>query len=323
MRGWKLFLSTLLLAVSGWAAEPYRMGEGWQPTDEPVYIGGYMSLLTDLRERQQTVAVDEFALMVYGEFERWGFMSELESVAPYARSFGDDAGETVHAHLHLERLYATYYIDDDSEITVGKFFSEVGFWNVAPINVLRDTTSDPHYIDTMFPNTTTGLLYRRFLPNATLYLTLQHNRGIDETFNNYNTRRHYAAALSFDGGAGEWKTGAGWFEDSEGERSLYATLAYRANFEAWSIMAESALRRPRGKEEWYYDVYGQAVWHMRSRHDLIARFEAYEDDSSVSMDRSAVFGYTYRPYVYMALKGELTLRERKPDRLLFSFSIMF
>jgi len=320
---WKLFLLALLSVSIIWAKEPYRAGEGWQPTGQPIYLGGYLSLLTDFRDGSQTIAVDELALMLYGEYDRWGFMSELETVAPYARTFGEGAGETVHAHLHLERLYATYYIDDDSELTAGKFFSEVGFWNIAPINVLRSTTSDPHYIARMFPNTTTGLLYRQYLPGGTLSLTLQHNRGLDETFNNFNTKRHYAIAFSTDSGAGELKSGGGWFEDAAGRRSFYATLAYRANLEACSLTAESALRRSVEAGAWYYDVYAQAVWHMRPRHDLIARFEAYEDDSSVPMDRSAVFGYTYRPYVYMAIKGEMTLRERKPDRLLFSFSMMF
>ncbi len=323
MRRWRLILLTFVIAVVGWAREPYRLGEGWQPTEHPLYIGGYLSLLTDLRERQQTVGVDELALMVYGEFERWGFMSELETVAPYTRTFGDGEGETVHTHLYIERLYATYYIDDDSEITVGKFFSEIGFWNTAPINVLRDTTSDPHYIDTMFPNTTTGVQYGRFLQNLTLYLTLQHNRGLDGNFNNYNIDRHYAVSVAFDTIWQEWKAGMGWFESVGESESYYATLACRVNRPRWSLTVESALRKPESEGELYYDIYGQGVWHLRPRHDLVVRLESYEDDSPTGSDRTAVFGYTYRPYIYMALKGELTLRERKADRLLFSFSMMF
>jgi hypothetical protein len=316
-----LFFSLLCQADDG-----YRIGEGWQPTPLPIYLGGYLSIWSNLQENRQTIEVDELALMLYGEFDRWGFMSELEMDEPYTKSFGQVSEETIHSHLHIERLNITYYMSDYSEIMVGKFFSEVGFWNPSAINVLRDTTSDPHFIEMIFPEMTTGVLYKVFGEQYTFYMTLQHNRGIDAVYNNFIVERHYAMALSLEDDLDEWRIGGGWFVEENHNQSRYITLGYRSNQPSWTWMVESAIRKTGHIDKLLYDIYGQGVWHILPHRDLVVRLEHYQDDqekSQVSDEQSAILGYTYRPFPYMALKGEVALYAHQASRWLFSFSMMF
>jgi len=323
VKRWILWFIALFFSLGSWAEEGYRLGEGWQPTHLPIYLGGYLSVWSNLQEDRQSIEVDELALMLYGEFDRWGFISELEMDEPYLKSFGQVRDETVHTHLHIERINFTYYIDDSSEIMVGKFFSEVGFWNPSAINVLRDTTSDPHFIEMIFPEMTTGVLYQIFGERYTLYMTLQHNHGIDAVYNNFIIDRHYAMALSLEDGLGEWRVGGGWFREVNRTQSRYMTLGYRSDRSAWTWMVESAVRKSSQVKSMLYDIYGQGVWHILPRRDLIVRLEHYHDQSVVSNDQSAVLGYTYRPSPYMALKGEVALYAHQANRWLFSFSMMF
>jgi len=318
-----LFFLILSLVVSLWSDEKYQPGEGWKFSKYPLYLGGYFSVMGSKSEKSEVLKVDETALMLYGEFDRYSFFSELEMWEPYAKRFGEMGDEKVQTRVFIERLFFTYYIDDNSEIMVGKLFSQIGFWNTFAINVLRDTTSDPNFIENIFPEMTTGVVYSRFFDSVLLQTTLQHNPGLDDQYNNFKTDRHYALALTFDNGVREWKTGLGWFEERKGDNSFYATLGYRRFFSDITVMAESAVRKSNENDKLYYDIYAQGVWHYKPRHDLVLRIEEYKDSTAPKREREAVVGYTYRPHHYMAVKCEYDIYEKRADRWLISFSMMF
>ncbi|WOE70967.1 hypothetical protein RZR97_05180 [Hydrogenimonas thermophila] len=319
----RLLFILIIFAISLFSDDKYIFGEGWKPTEKPIYLGGYLSAVADLRNDKQIILVDELAFMVYGEYNRFGFMSEFEIEDFYSKTFDETEDETFSQKVHIERLNVNYFIDDNSEIMIGKFFSEIGFWNTWPINVLRDTTSDPHILETIFPEMSTGILYKRFFKNLTIYLTFQNNRGIDDTYNNFNIDYHYALALSFENGENEWRIGGGQFSETDGDSSLYVTLGYCKDLPSWTFMIESGIRKSDKSKKIFYDVYGQSVWHILPKHDLILRIESYRDLSEIPKSNSIVFGYTYRPLPYIALKGEVDFFDNGSERSLFSFSMMF
>lgn len=302
----------------------YRLGEGWQPDERyPVYLGGYFSVYGGGESGLESVAVDEFAVMAYGEFEKWGFMSELEMLTPYTRFFGDRDSEEVHTHLYVERLYGTWYIDDTDEATFGQFFSEIGFWNTYAINVLRATTSDPHFIETMFPQMSTGVLLRHHGEEGSWNLTLQHNNAIDDIYN-FRSDRHYAVSWFYDTWPGEWRLGAGWFRTRDDEKgSGYATAGYRYQKGAWCWLAEGAVRKKEGRGGAMYDLYVQGVRKLTAHQEVIVRTERYEDESAVPKDTSLLVGYAYRPYRFMAFKAEAIFHDHRDTRWLVSYSMMF
>ena len=42
-------------------------------------------------------------------------------------------------------------------IRIGKLITPIGYWNLEPINVLRDTSSNPEYSNKIFPKLLTGI----------------------------------------------------------------------------------------------------------------------------------------------------------------------
>ncbi len=346
-----MLVCSLLLSFEG---KRYSVGEGYRPTEEPIYIAGYLSTVAEVRSYEQRIALDEMALMIYGEYSRWGFMSEFETKDYYTKRFeddydyedddydededdnddggGDSGGSAASAKsgsgrydnvFYIERLNVRYYFDDDSRIKIGKFFSEVGFWNTWPINVLRFTTSNPHFVETLFPRMTTGVEYKRYISDARLYITLQNNDGLDDRYSRFRTDRHYALSVAFDGDRGEWKAGVGRYMLKSGTVSNYMTLGYFTGIGDWTFLSEGGVKNRSGSDTLAYDLYLQGVWHVSQKHDLSLRVEGYRDIEDLGTSNSVTLGYAYRPRPFMALKSELDIHDNGPRRLLLSFSIMF
>ncbi|MCF6201504.1 MAG: hypothetical protein L3J42_05220, partial [Hydrogenimonas sp.] len=139
----------------------------------------------------------------------------------------------------------------------------------------------------------------------------------------FQADRHLAASMSIDTPAGELKAGTGWFKEESGRESLYTTLALKKDSKSFSFLTEGAVSKQSYEGGVLYDIYAQGVWHLVSKHDLIARVEKYKDVSEVESNTILVLGYTYRPKYYMALKGEVDMFKKGSPIWLISFSMMF
>ncbi|WP_457596308.1 hypothetical protein [Hydrogenimonas sp.] len=314
-----MYAGLCFIVATSWA-DP--LVESLQFGSEPIYLGGYFSAMADIGERTQRLAIDEAALMLYGEYPRWGFMAEWEFDEPYTRYFGDDEGETTHLHGYIERLNA-YYHFDDATVRFGKFFSSIGFWNQMPINVLRDTTSDPTFVYQLFPMLTTGIETNLYLDNGDiLSLSLQHNNDLDGAINNFDIDRHIAWQYEHQSDWALWRMGGGWFRKRDNKESWYANIGFDKPGLEFSWLSEAGFRQE--ESERGYDIYLQGVWHYLPHHDLIGRIESFDDPiESRSRDIWGLVGYTWRPKPSMAFKTEVDLYVHRKERLLFSWSVMF
>ncbi len=323
-------ISILLLLTSYlFSGEPGydEPAEGWYPAENtPVYTGGYLSLHEEITEKGSRFSIYEAALMLYGEFDRSGFMSEFELYNFYVSSSEDDNKEKFNKRLYIERLYYYLYLDERSKVRVGKFYSPIGFWNRMSIDVLRDTTSDPYFINTIFPNSTTGILYKIEIKNSfSTSISIQHNNDINTDMNSFHTDRHYYISLNMEKDTIEWRTAAGWYRIKAGKSRWYMALSFQKLLENMTILGESAIAVDSSFAKGFsYDIYIQDTWHIRERHDIIFRIEKYKESSiSQNRDLTALAGYTYRPRPNIALKAEYNMYERKSGKALFSFSLMF
>ncbi len=319
-----LLLATYLFSGENGYHEPE---EGWYPAENtPVYTGGYISLHEEITEKNSRFSIYEAALMLYGEFDRSGFMSEFELYNFYVKDSENSSKEGFNKRVYIERLYFYLYPDERSEITVGKFYSHIGFWNRMSIDVLRDTTSDPYFIYTIFPISTTGILYKReFKEGGSASISIQHNDDIHTDINSFHTDRHYSISLNMEQDTIEWRTAAGWYRIKTGKSRWYMALSFQKLLENMTILGESAVAVDSSFTKGFsYDLYIQDTWHIRERHDIIFRIEKYKESSiSQTRDLTALAGYTYRPRPHIALKAEYNMYERKSGKALFSFSLMF
>jgi hypothetical protein len=323
-------LSTLLSASD----DTYKLGKGIQLGTLPLYIGGYFSLgYEHVYGKERTLELDELALMLYGEYNHFSYMLELEGEDVYTEFFGDETRAVHQENIHLERLYLNYSFNENYDITLGKFNSTVGLWNQDPINVLRDTSSSPALTTQLFPKFTSGAVFQYQTLNAqtvTYQLTLQEGEDLDklfnreEIYNNFDTDRHYGIGISWTNDEMLYQLNAGYFNVRGGDAHRYLLGAFRYEQPNYKLQGEWGIRFDEESDATFTSGYFQGLYRVASHHEAILRFENYDDRHTGTEDSFAVLGYTYRPYYPVAIKGEYQWHSyREENKLILSLSVLF
>ncbi len=333
--------ATNTTVVQRWSEEEeelytYTLGKGFQVGDLPIYVGGYFSLNYKHHNELNEYKLDDIALLSYGYFEQFSYMLELEFKDFY--TVGDNDGNittTLHDKLYFERAFVDYTFNDNYMIRVGRFNNLIGFWNMIPINVLRETTSSPVSTEIVFPRFSTGIYgaYTSFL-NGELKIDVvaQNNKAISDDYNNYHVDEHYALGISYEQDRWTWKLNGGMFkkdqstgDGDDGCYYMYMLASGRYEDETVQIMAELGSQRESGAYTTKYAGYLQGVYRFTPEHIGVVRLEGYESSSlDYGQNEKMIVGYTYRPLYPIAIKGEYQINSKSDlNQFLFSFSVLF
>ena len=322
----KRILCLLFFIHTLYADEPYTLGHGYKLGDTPLYLGGYSSLTYDLNHRESEVAFDNVALLLYGSLNAFTFLSEGEASDIVLQKEGKGDIDLSHKSFHLERLFINTMLGDNSSITVGKFNTDMGFWNQTPINILQDTTTPPHAMLELFPTLSSGIgIHHALNDTLSLSLSLQHNKDLEGIDNNILVNTHYSLWLKGHEETYSWGLGGGYFEEvTRRFSSTYATIGFEKEYQFWHLLGEFYTRDAKQGVDIPYDVYIQGTYHLSAKQVLVLRTESYNKSTIDTHNNTVLFGYTYRPYPSMALKGEYE-KHRIDERShgVFSFSVLF
>ena len=327
-----LFFGTLLTLTHA-DEDGYRLGHGIKVGNIPLYAGGYFSFeYENVNDGKEEVKLDDFSLMLYGETERFDYMMELEANDIYSEVLrGPDKNESVNFHLHIERFYVDYK-QEQYTLRAGKFNSFIGFWNRIPINVLRDTTSNPEIVQYLFPHFTSGVnvaYHPEGWDESVLNVMLQETKDLDAyvneaVYNNMDINRHYGLGLEVTSGLSAYRFNAGTFRLRNGEVRYYAAAAFSYEESRFTLQGEAGIQFDEDGLTIPYMGYVQGTYSIADGHEAIARIESYEDRVRGKHDTFGVLGYTWRPIYPVALKGEYQMHRQDGDnRFLFSVSMMF
>ncbi len=314
-------------------AAGYTMGEGVQLGESPVFLGGYFSMdyWHNLKGTSE-LALDDAAVMLYGSRGAWSAMAELEFNDAYRKRWGFEEETVTDLTLHVERTYIRYEPDEHYRVTLGKFNTPYGFWNLMPINVLRDTTSDPKVVERIVPRFTTGADFDitqcqagRFTLMAQVTRDLDYIVGNALPYNNFDVDHHFALAYRYAFGSWTLRGNGGYYHNNaEDEQWLYGYGGARYDGEAWRLLAEAGYKVSQNGERSTFGAYMQATRRMFERHFAVLRLETVTEYVENSQDHVAVFGYTYRPVFPVALKAEYQWHSREnSDKLMVSLSMLF
>lgn len=326
----KQLLSTLLLFTTLFAQESYELGEGLQIADLPVYIGGYISLDYRHQKDENSYRFDDIAFLSYGNFDKFSYMAELEFKDFYHYTTSDEGVKIERdQHLYAERVYANYQIDDTQYLQAGKYNAPIGFWNILPINVLRDTTSNPITNEILYPKYVTGLGYNYTTFSEGIInfnILLQNNRSIDNDYNNYHIDRYYALGASYEYDLLSVKMDIGYFHQSGTikDDNGYLLLSSKYENDDFKIMSEIGSQYSKLTKDYSYAAYLQGLYHFSEKHAGITRFEFNQNSQQLKNDKSAILAYTYRPIYPVALKSEYQFHtNHNENRFVFSLSVLF
>ena len=331
----RLILTALLLLMSLLHSEEteYRLGEGIQVGSLPLYFGGYFSVeYLHTLHAEREVTLDDVALMLYGDHGNWSYMAEMEADDVYSETFGGEENETVQDHFHIERLYVDYAFNDHYALRAGKYNSPIGFWNLMPINVLRETTSNPISTEILFPHFTSGLGLAYHSQNSSqvsINLMAQHTEDLDalmndEVYNNFDLDRHYGAGILLENGLWTYQLNGGYFHTLKGKSLYYLLGSLQYDTPNFQLLGEAGSQFDDEDIIVPYAGYLQGVYHVTPHHAAILRLEAYKEKRLSVKDSFAVAGYTYRPLYPIAFKGEYQWHSlSQEDKFLLSFSMLF
>jgi hypothetical protein len=326
------FLSLYLVVLSSSLyASPYEFGHGFNINDS-LTAGGYISSEFESNKQTDTFTIDDLAIMSYGNIgSNFSYLAELEAVGFYHKNM-TNGDESESQKFHAERLYGDLWVSDSFNLRFGKQIAPIGYWNLEPINVLRDTTSNPLYSMLLFPKFLTGIDMNGYLPQSSTthyHLFGQATHDIDEEYINIPNTHFYGISLeyelsmetSFGGSTGEFIP----LTSNERTRFLQGNVKYDNGsllLSAEAIAAKTYYQD--SKNDLTLAGYLQSVYHFSNEHAIVGRYEYYNDQHRDYRDHIGIFAYSYRPIYPISIKGEYQWHSQENEnRTLFSFSVLF
>ncbi len=322
-------LLILLFVAAVLRATEYKIGSGVKVGELPIYAGGYITVDQISRnDNYNRLRIDDIALITYGDYGHFSYLTELEVKDAYVKEWGKRDHTKTNIHLNIERLYINYTYDDKLELHLGKFNTPVGYWNLTPVGVLRDSASNPYLAYILYPRYTTGIQisYEDHLSDGNAYtVMIQNNNDFDDNYNNIIVNRHNIIGIEHIGEEISYKANIGYFRTTSDKDFYYFLLSLLYEKESYKISAEYGARRDNTRWSVPYALYLQGVYHIAPKHDLIGRIESYKiDEGTYRHENIGVIGYTYRPIYPMTYKAEYQLRSyTNESQFKLSFSILF
>ena len=297
-------------------------GYGWNIANSSLNIGGYLDMTYD-QDREDKFLFNDIAMLFSATKNRFDLLGEVE-LSHISLDGKRDRSSDV--DLNIERLQLGYALSDKLTINIGRFNSDIGYWNQAPIPILQDTTTQPHIISNLFPKATTGLLFRENInENNSFSITLQDNKDIGHQDNSMKINRHFGMAYHGIKDDLSWRFSVGRYRDSRDMiASYYIGIGSEYDIENFSIQAEFFTQNSKKRDDKPYSGYFQSTWHFKESQDGVIRFESYDDNAIDIKEQIYLFGYAYRPTNNIAFKAEYIYYSKQPlSRYVYSLSVLF
>ncbi len=307
----------------------YRLGQGFK-LNNALTVGGYFSTEYNNSNDKDEFAVDDLALLLYGAKNNFSYLMELESVSFLSKDFKNNTTSTNILPI-VERLYIDYKKSDQLSFRIGKQITPIGYWNLQPINVLRETTSNPILSFRMFPKFLSGLDiygYTPFDDQLQYHLYLQGTKDLDNERINIDADSHVGLSLEkyFKN---DWQLGGstGRYTEVDDSETYYLQLNSKLNKSHYAISTEAIFNHKNpviGKSQLSEAFYLQGEYRFNPKHALISRVEYFHNDQLKQKERIGILGYSYRPVYPVSFKIEYQWHaDTDSDGVFSSFSVLF
>jgi len=313
-------------------ADEYELGHGLKLSDK-LSIGAYFSADYETGEQKDQFRLDDVAVLAYGSLTpELSYLVELEAAPFYVKNYTTDTS-TSDTRFHYERAYIDYSYSEIFNVRIGKQITPVGYWNLEPINVLRDTSSNPYYSSKMFPKLLTGLdLYGYLDEDNTLkyHLFMQKNKDLDSDYINILNEHFFGISLEYEVGSEISVGGAlGEYIASEDDK-LVRFVQLNAKYDNYPFVLQSEIaynkvdNRDIDEKSYQFAGYTQGVYNFNMQHAIIGRYEYNDNNEIGEINHIGIFGYSYRPLYSISIKAEYQWNsESQLSKSLVSFSVLF
>jgi len=320
------FILFSLISIVSLVSGEYELGNGYKINDK-LHVGGYISTEYSGGKNLNTFTVDDAALLLYGKLmPKMTYFVELELNSVYVYDFNTQKSQNT-LNSHAELFYVDYVFADEYKIRLGKQTSPIGYWNYEPINVLRDTASNPLYSFQAFPKSFTGVdMYGYMSDNSEFmyHLFLQATQDLKKETAYVKSDYFYGASIAYDMNE-NFSTGATIvrYKNKNNKQivNMYQCNAKHTqnNFEIQAEVAYNDITNI-GKHDLY--TYLQGKYSLSESNALITRYEYM--DGNIETKKIALLGYSYRPIPGISFKSEYKKNLISDnENVLMSLSILF
>jgi hypothetical protein len=315
---------TLVILILSYGSMLWAKDEnsyGWNIPGSSVNIGGYLDMSYD-EKREEKFLFNDIAMIFSASEHHWNLLGEVE-LSHISLDGRSDNGSDI--DLNVERLQLTYAFNDKQSVRVGRFNSDIGYWNQAPIPILEDTTTVPHSVGNFFPKATTGILLQQNINEEnSISFTFQDNQDIAHQDNSIEINAHTALAYYGIEEDISWRISLGEYKEENHQSARYLGVGSEYEGEEFSLQAELFTQKSDSLEKKPYSGYLQSTWHFEERQDVVVRVESYKDNALDVEEQTYLLGYVYRPTSHTALKGEYVYHTKLPlNRFVYSLSVLF
>lgn len=314
--------------------DSYALGHGYKFNDA-LNVGAYFSVDYAKGDSIDRLRVDDLAVLAYGNFlSNLSYLVEFEAAPFYVQDYKNDTSES-NPQPHYERLYLNYTYSDAINLRLGKLITPIGYWNLEPINVLRDTSSNPLYSEAMFPKFVSGADLSGFIDQnnrLTYHVFLQATDDLDPDYINIRNDFFTGLALNYNINY-ETDIGASvdYYKTKDNRDVAMAQINAKYDGYPFSMQTEWAYNNIQNKNDdsdaYQFGGYLQGMYNFTMEHALVGRYEYFKDTqlhAELAEDNIGIIGYSYRPWYAVSLKGEYQIHSQSQrNRAFISFSVLF
>lgn len=328
----KFLFIYIILFISFLNSDEYKIGHGLK-INEYLHVGGYFSMDYSSSDEKKQFRLDDVAFLAYGEITpRISYLVELEAAPFYTKNYTDHTS-TRDRKFKYERAYVNYMHSEMINIRLGKLITPIGYWNLEPINILRDTSSNPEYSNKIFPKLLTGIDISGFIDeDATFkyHLFLQNNKDLDADYINIENEDFLGLSLEYDA-TSEFSIGGSlskYITVSNNKHVLVSQVNAKYDMYPYIFQAEVAHSDIDNKalniNSDNMAGYMQGIYHISDQHAIVGRYEFFDNDELNIFNKIGVIGYSYRPLYSVSFKAEYQLNsDSRKSKAIASFSVLF
>lgn len=320
----KIYYAMLITLLSLYANE--ESGYGWDVPNSSLNIGGYLDISYDEKRENEKIEeaflFNDIAMLFSANSNRIDLLGEIELSHI---SLDGKSNNSSDVDLNIERLQLGYTLSDTQSIQIGRFNSDIGYWNQAPIAILQDTTTQPYIMKELFPKATTGILYRQNINEENYFsVTFQDNQDIAHQDDVEEIDNHLGLAYYKTKDELSWRFSLGEYSSPSDIKSNYMGIGSEYDGELLYLQGELFGKNLDKKSDKVYSGYVQSTWHIKDTQDIVVRFESYSNNIEEIKEQIYLLGYLYRPTPNIALKGEYIQHSKLPlNRFVYSLSVLF
>lgn len=312
----------------------YQAGRGLQVGKTGLTVGGFTTVEAEFLEGGER----------RGGIEELNFLISFDPV-PFAHLFAElgigtlaeleRSRKGVHSNpsLEVERLYLDLGTSDALRLRFGKFLTPIGRWNLARIEPLLWTTSEPLIVEEVFDDSSTGaMLHGSVFPQGgalsySLYGT--YLTPLDAESDEHPARYSAGAHLEWASLKG-WTIGASYFasqlENKEWNHLGGADLLWHPHRRV-ELSGEVVFGEGSREDGALWGLYAQTVVETVRTLYLVGRYERFEPPGGGRAINLFDLGFAWVPVPYFRFKADYLIADHRHELaepgVRMSFSLLF